>query len=112
MPRKKKDPSEKKEKPKASVKSLFIEVTPDKYFVLCNGQTVKNYTELAAILEDIGDDIYSYHVTSDRNDFANWIHDVFDEKELAESIRKAKNKHELIALLYKHLYHKLEKMLK
>jgi hypothetical protein len=89
-------------------KSVFIELSPDKYFVLCNGDTIKDYKELAAILETIGDDIFYYHVTNERNDFANWINDVFEEKELAEKIRQSRSRHEMMAILYKHLFHKLE----
>lgn len=89
-------------------KSLFIEISPEKYFVLCNGRTIKDYKELAALLETIEDDVFYYHVTSERNDFANWIRDVFGEEDLAEQIRHSKSRHEMMALLYKHLFHKLE----
>jgi len=89
-------------------KSVFIDLSPDKYFVLCNGQTIKDYKELAALLETVGDDIYYYHVTNERNDFANWINDVFEEQELAEKIRHSGSRHEMMAILYKHLFHKLE----
>lgn len=92
----------------ARKKSIFIELSPEKYFVLCNGSTIKDYKELAALLEIIGDDVFYYHVTSERNDFANWVRDVFEEEELAESIRHSKSRHEMMAILYKHLFHKLE----
>ncbi|HGJ66576.1 TPA: hypothetical protein ENS27_14525 [bacterium] len=112
MPRKKAETSagvkEHKTKNSTKKKSIFIELTPDKYFVLCNGNTIKDYRELAALLETIGDDVFFYHVNSERNDFANWIRDVFGEEELAEKIRHSRSRHEMMALLYKHLFHKLE----
>lgn len=111
MPRKKVEKTVVVHKPKAQ-KSLFIELAPEKYFVLCDGKTIKDYKELAALLSTIGDDIFYYHVTPERNDFANWVRDVFDEQELADSIRSSKSRHEMMAVLYKHMFQKLESMLK
>lgn len=92
--------------------AVFIDLSPEKYFVLCDGRTIKDYRELAAILETIGDDVFYYHVTNERNDFANWINDVFGESELAKQIRNSSSRHEMLALLYKHLFHKLENLFK
>ena len=114
MPRKKtetiiegEEPKVKKPRKKRN-KSVFIELSPDKYFVLCDGSTIKDYKELAALLETIGDDVFYYHVTNERNDFANWISDVFGEHELAEKVRNSRSRHEMMAIIYKHLFHKLE----
>jgi len=92
--------------------SLFIDVTPDKYFVLCDGKTIKDYQELASLLETLNDDVFFYHVNNERNDFANWVNDVFGEEKLANDIRKSKNKTEIIAIIYKHLFHKLADLTK
>lgn len=92
--------------------SLFIDVAPDKYFVLCDGKTIKDYQELASLLETVNDDIFYYHVNSERNDFANWVNDVFGEEKLANDIRKTKNKTEMIAVIYKHLFHKVSDLMK
>ena len=98
---------------KKTKKSLLVtDVDPQKYFVLCNGQTVKDYRELASILETIGDDVFHYHVNTERNDFATWINDVFQEKELSDSLRGLSSKAEFLMVLYKHLYEKLEKLCK
>jgi hypothetical protein len=98
------------EKP-AKQGALFAEVKPENYFVLCDGKTVKDYRELARLLETMSDDVFFYHVTSDRNDFANWINDVFKEEDLASNIRSSKSRIEMIAMLYKKMFEKLEKML-
>ena len=109
MPRKKTAHS----KTKKSKKSLVIlDIDPGKYFILCNGQTVKNYVELANILETIGDDVFQYHVNNERNDFATWIYDVFNEKELSESLKMTRNKIEMLKVLYKHLYERLLHLVK
>jgi len=92
--------------------SLFIDIAPDKYFVLCDGKTIKDYQELASLLETVNDDVFFYHVNNERNDFANWVNDVFGEEKLANEIRKSKNKTEIIAIIYKHLFHKLADLMK
>lgn len=90
---------------------LFVEIKPENYFVLCDGRVIKDYRELAVLLETISDDIFSYHVNVEKNDFANWINDIFKEEELAANLRAAKDKTEMIALLYKNLFEKLERMM-
>ncbi|GIU70372.1 MAG: hypothetical protein KatS3mg002_1608 [Candidatus Woesearchaeota archaeon] len=112
MPRKKTEKKEEKKKNSSKTKTIFIEILPDKYFILCDGRTIKDYRELAAILETISDDVFYYHVSSERNDFANWIRDVFGEEELADKIRNSKSRHEMIAILYKHLFEKLSSLIK
>ena len=91
--------------------SLFSQVAPENFFVLCDGRVIKDYAELAGLLETMNDDIFYYHVTSDRNDFANWINDVFKEETLANEVRLSKNRVEIIALLYKNLFEKSKKLL-
>jgi len=89
---------------------LYVEVTPDKYFVLCDGRKVKSGKELADILQLVSDDIFKYHVTDTKNDFANWINDVFGEPDLAKKIRTMRNKMEVSIELYRHMFDKLDKL--
>ena len=89
--------------------ALFIEIKPENYFVLCDGQVVKDYLELARLLETLNDDMFYYHVNDQKNDFANWINDVFKEEDLAKDLRAARGRMETMALLYKHLFEKLAK---
>jgi len=77
------------------------------YFVLCNGRTVKNIKELADVMEELEDQVFNYHVTPEKNDFATWIKDIFKEIELAEKLAGAKDKKHIQLVLYKHITHKL-----
>jgi hypothetical protein len=124
MPRKKKDSNhlkheaaEKKHMQKdangvsrKADRKLSVEIKPDNYFVLCDGRSVKDIAELAKILETLSDDVFYYHVTTEKNDFANWLNDVFKEEQLASDIRSSKSKIEMIALLYKRLFEKMERL--
>ena len=76
------------------------------YFLFCDGHPVKNVTELAEKLEHIQDELFNHHVTDDRNDFVNWIKDVFEEIELAEDIAGLKNKDHVRLTIYKHVVKK------
>lgn len=89
-------------------RTLYVEVTPDKFFVLCDGRKVKNAKELADILQLISDDMFKYHVTDTKNDFANWINDVFGEPELAKKIRTVRNRLEMSVELYRNMFDKVQ----
>ena len=88
---------------------LYVEVTPDKYFILCDGRKVKSAKELADVLQLINDDMFRYHVTDTKNDFSNWINDVFGETDLAKKIRGARNRLDMSIELYREMYNKLDK---
>jgi hypothetical protein len=77
------------------------------YFVLCNGKPVKNIKELADLMEELEDQVFNYHVTPEKNDFATWIKDIFKDIELAEKLAGAKDKKHMQLVLYKHITHKL-----
>jgi hypothetical protein len=77
------------------------------YFILCNGKPVKNLKELADVMDDIEDSIFSHHVRPEHNDFASWVKDIFQEVELAEKLTGAKDRKHFQLVLYKHIAHKL-----
>lgn len=86
---------------------IVTDAPTEQYFILCNGQPVKNVKELAEVIEDLRDEIFEHHVTADKNDFATWIHDVFKEVELAEELAGVKNKKDVRIVLYKHIVKKV-----
>jgi len=77
------------------------------YFVLCNGKPVKNMIELADVMEEMEDHVFSHHVTPEKNDFAIWVKDIFKDAELAEKLAGVKDKKHMQLVLYKHITHKL-----
>lgn len=89
---------------------LYVEVSPEKYFVLCDGRKIKSGKELADILQLISDDMFKYHVTDTKNDFSNWINDVFGEPELAKKLRTIRNRLEMSVELYRNMFDKLDKL--
>jgi hypothetical protein len=78
-------------------------VNPKNYFILGNGGVIKNIKELAEIIEHLSDDEFRYHINDKKNDFANWIKDIFDEKELANKLFATKDKKDTQIILLKFL---------
>ena len=72
-------------------KNQLIEASPDKCFILHNGGSLKSITELKEALRTMDDTTFKYHVNDQRNDFANWIRDVFSNQELANSLKNIKS---------------------
>ena len=58
-------------------------------FHLCTGKVISSVKELYEEIHHMSEDVFSHHVTSHRNDFSNWIKDVFGEKSLSEDLAKA-----------------------
>lgn len=85
------------------VYNLTRDIPQEKFFVLANGQPVKNVAELAAILDQLEDHVFHHHVTPDRNDFHNWIKDVFEDVELARKISGIGDKKHLQLVIYRHM---------
>ena len=98
--------------PVVSKRVLYVEVTPDRQFVLCDGRKIRSGKELADILQLMNDDMFKYHVTDNKNDFSNWINDVFGEPELAKKLRTVRNRLETSIELYRYMFDKLDKSTK
>jgi len=91
------------------IKQKIADAPAEQYFILANGQPVKNVKELADVLEHVSEDIFNHHVTNEKNDFANWTKDVFKEIELAQELAETKNKDHTRIVLYKHIIKNLNK---
>ena len=74
-------------------------IRPEKYFYLMNGQAAKSLDSLCNILRDISDSVFNHHVNHERNDFARWVEDVFDEYELAAKMRESTTRGEVVGIL-------------
>jgi hypothetical protein len=65
---------------------------PKLHFYSANGVVLSSLEQLPKALEEMPEDIYHHHASPSRNDFSNWIGDVFGKAELAERIRSMDRK--------------------
>ena len=69
---------------------------------------ITNLFELADALEIMSDESYNHHVSSDRNDFANWVEEIVKDQELSMSMRNAKDRKHALSMVknrIKQVYH-------
>lgn len=87
------------EKKGCSMSSVLKEVPHHVGFRFADGHSVQTILSLISKLEQISDEQYTEHVTEYKNDFANWIEHVFEDKKLAQKIRQSRTRHTMIRLL-------------
>lgn len=73
----------------------------EELFYLHNGLTIDSIRELVVQLHRMDEESFRHHVDGDKNDFATWIHDVFGDDELAETIKRCTDKEEMAVLIEK-----------
>lgn len=78
-------------------------VKPEHTFWAKNGTAIKNIKELANALKTMDHPTYNHHVTINNNDFANWAEHCLDDKQLANSLRNARNKHHSHRIVNEHI---------
>ena len=71
----------------------LADVPADKAFFCCTGARVTNLSGLANTVEHMEENAFNHHVTTDRNDFATWVHDVVKDEALFRLLRHEANKY-------------------
>ncbi len=71
-------------------------------FHLRDGTVLRGKKDLERECHRMAQDIFEHHVNAQRNDFANWLADVFGEYELASKVRNAHTPKELAHILSEH----------
>lgn len=74
--------------------SVNKSVLGDKRFFAANGAVYSNLQELAVGLKYMDLKTFSHHATLEKNDFASWARDLFDEK-LGAALLSCKNPHQM-----------------
>lgn len=68
-------------------KKILGEAPKEYHFVLSDGRTVGSLKQLADELRQMSEDMFRSHVNDFRNDFASWVHDVFEEQSFADELK-------------------------
>ncbi len=74
----------------ANPKRLLVYSNNDTAFWLNDGQILNSLVALHDALGAMEKELFTYHVSGDRNDFATWVEDVLCDSECASSLRTAK----------------------
>jgi hypothetical protein len=90
-------------------REVFGHAPEEHHFVVSDGRVLKNLKELADALHDMSDEIFRQHVNEFKNDFQNWVNDIFHEEELAEELAHVKSQLEAEVAVLRHLVKKINR---
>ena len=65
---------------------VLADTSDDKSFFCHDGCVASNLHQLAECLSHISEDSFKHHVTLAKNDFSNWVRDVFGDDKLAREL--------------------------
>ena len=91
-------------------REVYGNVPEEYHFVLSNGEKLKDLRDLVNTLEKMPEDVFRHHVNEMRNDFSNWVKDVFKDSSLAEELKRMHSKMETELALQKYINKKLDKL--
>lgn len=80
-------------------------ITAEQYFHAIDGQSLRSIEELLVFLRTCNDQSFMHHVTATRNDFANWVRDVFHQTQLADQLASTLDRNKIIVLLESFVLH-------
>lgn len=68
-----------------------------------DGQVLKDLQELSVALDKMAEEVFKYHVTKERNDFADWVDSVLSDTACAEALRKSRKPSTAKTVVVRHL---------
>jgi hypothetical protein len=86
-------------KTKRAADKVLMSAKGNKRFFCQDGQISKNLPELMNCLNRMTEDAFHHHVTSEKNDFSNWIRDVLGDSSLASDMKRASSTAEASRIL-------------
>ena len=77
---------------KSKAKNFLGDVPEEHVFYFSDGNQARNLEDLQNTLVRMNDDTFNYHSNIEKSDFSNWVKDVVGDEELAQKLRKAKDR--------------------
>ncbi len=71
-------------------KRVLAQAYGEQCFWTKDGSIISNLVELRDLMARMANDVFTYHVTKEKNDFADWVQHVLGDGELANALRGAK----------------------
>jgi hypothetical protein len=88
---------------KRSGKKSLVFASNETSFWVTDGSILNSLVALRDALDNMKNDVYSYHAGSAQNDFANWVSVVLVDEACAVDLEKAKNQKSATSIVIKHL---------
>jgi len=83
--------SAKKTTAKKDTNKPLVLASNDKSFWVTNGAVLNSLVALRDALDEMEKEVYSYHVTKEHNDFANWVDAVLCDSQCALELKRAQS---------------------
>jgi hypothetical protein len=80
-------------------RKLFVDLPKQHRFWLKSGKKLKNLMELFEELKIMPEQVFSQHVSEDKNDFASWVKDVYRDDLLAKQLESVETREEHIVTI-------------
>ncbi len=84
-------------------KKILAIAVGDRCFYVNYGPALGNLLELRDTLREINEEQFKHHVSEIRNDFADWVKDVLEDKKTALQIKKTKTINSMLKVVEKAL---------
>jgi cobalamin-dependent methionine synthase I len=88
---------------------LFKNTKPEHYFKLIDGSELKNVLDLASALPRMSEDVFYSHANQGKNDFSNWVRDIYEDHELADGLSKSQTPQQTELTVLRHLLYQKKK---
>ncbi|MFC2135537.1 hypothetical protein ACFLTH_13065 [Bacteroidota bacterium] len=72
----------------------------ENYFNLEDGRVLRSIANLREALKNMKNDLFDYHVSEKKNDFADWVEHVFGNHDLATKMKLSTSRKALLDVLY------------
>lgn len=79
-------------------------IPSDKYFRVADGTVIKYLAELPGALRNMNPEAFASHVNNEKNDFYNWVKDVFNHSTLARKIKDVKRKETMAKKVFSEIF--------
>ncbi|MFC1648577.1 hypothetical protein ACFL1B_03900 [Nanoarchaeota archaeon] len=80
------------------------DIPSQQYFYACDGSIIRSLEELFLELQHMPEHVFSHHVNEERNDFHSWINDVFGNYKLAQNLKDARTKDDVLRHVFVSLF--------
>ena len=82
----------------------IVSIPHEKYFYVSDGTVIKHVGELPDALRNMSPETFSFHVNEYKNDFYEWVMNVFELSTLARKIRKIRRKEDMAKHVFIEIY--------